>query len=62
MAVDIAHQLYYLDVDLVLEESDQLETLNNKAMDEIRKEHMTSFHKWMPICDPSLGLKFLHEV
>jgi hypothetical protein len=41
---------------------DQLETLNNKAMDVIRKKHMTIFHKWLHVCDLSLGLEFLHEV
>jgi hypothetical protein len=23
---------------------------------------MTTFHKWLPICDPSLSPKFLHKV
>jgi hypothetical protein len=46
VAIDIAHQLYYADVvDLTLRNLDQLETLNNKAMDVIRKKHMTIFHK-----------------
>ncbi len=63
MVIDIAHQLYYADVaDPALRDSDQLETLSNKAMDAIYKEHMTAFHKWLPVCDPSLGPKFLYEV
>jgi len=60
MVVDTTHQLYYANVvDLVLKDPYQLETLNNKAMDAVRKEHMIAFHKRLPICDLSLGLKFM---
>jgi hypothetical protein len=46
MVVDTAHQFYYVDVvDLVLRDLDQIETLNNKVMDVVHKEHMTIFHK-----------------
>jgi hypothetical protein len=31
-------------------------------MDVVRKEHMTTFHKWLLVCDPSLSPKFLQEV
>jgi hypothetical protein len=59
VAVDIAHQLYYLDVvDPTLKDPNHLETLSNKAMDAVHKEHMTTFHKLFLICDLSLGLKF----
>jgi hypothetical protein len=60
MVVDTAHQLYYVNVvDLVLKDPYQLEILSNKVMDVVRKEHIISFHKWLPICDLSLGLKFM---
>jgi hypothetical protein len=49
-------------VDLALRDPNQLETLNNKAMDAVQEEHMTTFHKRLPVCDPSLGPKFLQEV
>ncbi len=63
MAIDIAHQLYYVDVvDPTLKDSNQLETLSNKAMDVIHKEHMTTFHKQLHVCDLSLGLEFVHKV
>ncbi len=63
VAVDITHELYYLDVvNQALRDPNQLETLNNKAMDAIRKEHMIVFHKQLLVCDPSLGLDFLHKV
>jgi hypothetical protein len=62
VAINIAHQLYYVDVvDLVLKNSNQLETLSNKAMDVVCKEHMTTFHKRLHVCNLSLGSKFLHE-
>jgi len=49
VAIDITHQLYYADVmDPTLRDSDQLETLNNKAMDVFHKEHMIIFHKQIP--------------
>jgi hypothetical protein len=63
VVINIAHQLYYADVvDPTLRDPDQQETLSNKAMDAIYKEHMTAFHKRLPICDPSLGPNFLYEV
>jgi len=63
VVVDTAHHFYYADVvDLALKDPYPLETLSNKAMDTIHKEHMTTFHKQLPICKLSLGSKFLHEV
>jgi hypothetical protein len=56
VAIDIAHQLYYAAAtNLALRDSDQLEILNNKAMDMVSKEHMNVFHKQLPICNPSLS-------
>jgi hypothetical protein len=49
-------------VDLALRDLNQLETLNNKAMDAVQEEHMTVFHKRLHVCDLSLGSKFLQEV
>jgi hypothetical protein len=63
MEIDIAHQLYYANVtNLALRDLNQLETLSNKTMDMVHKGRMTIFHKKLPICVPSLGLEFLHEV
>ncbi len=31
-------------------------------METIQKEHMTTFHKRLLVCDASLGLKFLQQV
>lgn len=31
-------------------------------METIQKEHMTTFHKKLLVCDPSLGLEFLQQV
>ncbi len=63
MAIDIAHRLYYANiVDPTLRNTNQLETLSNKAMDVVRKEHMTTFHKWLRVYNPSLGPKFVHKV
>jgi hypothetical protein len=60
VAIDTAHQLYYVDVvDPALKDPSQLETLSNKVMDLVYKEHMTTFHKQLLVCNPSLGLKFL---
>ncbi len=39
-----------------------LALLSNKAMETIQKEHMTTFYKILPICDPALGLEFLQLV
>jgi hypothetical protein len=39
-----------------------LVSLSNKVMESVRKEHMTTFHKRLPICDLSLGVEFLQQV
>jgi hypothetical protein len=38
-----------------------LSSLNNKAMESAWKEHMTTFHKRLLVCDPSLGLEFFQQ-
>jgi hypothetical protein len=54
--VDATHPLYYAEVpNLALCDLEMLSSLSNKAMENIRKEHMTIFHKRLPVCDPSLG-------
>jgi hypothetical protein len=58
--VDVARRLYYAKVlDPALHDSEVLSSLNNKTMESIRKEHMTTFHKKLHVCDPSLGPEFL---
>jgi hypothetical protein len=58
--IDTTHQFYYANVvDPTLKDLDQLETLNNKAVDVVDKKHMTIFHKQLPVCDLSLGLEVL---
>jgi hypothetical protein len=39
-----------------------LALLSNKAMESVQKEHMTTFHKKLPICDPTLGPEFLQKI
>jgi len=36
--------------------------LSNNVMENVRKEHMTTFHERLPICDHTLGLKFFKQV
>jgi hypothetical protein len=61
--MDTAHQLYYAEVlDLAFHDSKVLSSLSNKAMENIKKEHMTTFHKRLLVCDPSFGPKFLQQV
>ncbi len=35
---------------------------SNKTMESVQKEHMTMFHRRLPICDPTLGIEFLQQV
>jgi hypothetical protein len=52
--INIAHCLYYVDVlDPIFRNPKMLALLNNEAMENAQKEHMTSFHKRLFICDPS---------
>ncbi len=37
-------------------------SLSNKAMENVQKEHMTMFHKRLPVCDLALGPKILQQV
>jgi hypothetical protein len=46
-------------LDLELYDLKVLEMLATKAMDTLRKEHTTPFHKWHLIYDPTLGVKLL---
>jgi len=39
-----------------------LVSLSNKAMESVRKEHTTSFHKRLLVCDLTLGFEFLQQV
>jgi hypothetical protein len=60
VAIDIAHCLYYVDVlNPTLRNSKMLVLLDNKAKESVQKEHMTTFHKRLPIHDPTLGIEFL---
>jgi hypothetical protein len=36
--------------------------LNNKAMESVWKERMTTFHKRLPVCDPTLGVEFFQQI
>jgi hypothetical protein len=46
----------------ILHDLKVLSSLNNKAMESVSKEQMTTFHKRFLVCDPSLGLKFLQQI
>jgi hypothetical protein len=39
-----------------------LVSLSNKAMESVRKEHMTTFHKRLPICDLAFGLEVFQQI
>jgi hypothetical protein len=46
VAIDIAHQHYFVDIiDLNERDVNHLKSLNTKAMEVVYKEHMTRFHK-----------------
>ncbi len=63
MAINIAHQMYYVDViDANEWNSNQLESLNTKVMEVYCKEHIIMFHKCLFMCNPTLEIKFLHHV
>ncbi len=55
--------MYYANVpNLALQNLEMLASLSNKAMDSVQKEHMITFHKRLPICDPTIGPKFIQQV
>jgi hypothetical protein len=60
--IDVAHCLYYEKVpnptfcDLYM-----LASLSTKAMENVRKEHMITFHKRLPVCDPTLGVELFQQ-
>jgi hypothetical protein len=63
MVINIAHQMYYVDViDANGWDSNQLESLNTKVTEVYCKEHIIMFHKRSHVCDPTLDIKFLHHV
>jgi hypothetical protein len=39
-----------------------MDLLNNKAMESVKKKHMTTFHKRLLVCDPTLGVEFLQQI
>ncbi len=49
-------------LDLIFRALEMLASLSNKAMKSVQKEHMTTFHKRLPVCDLVLGAEFLQEV
>ncbi len=61
--MDTAHQLHHAKVlDPVLRDPKVLSSLSNKAMQCVRKEHMTTFQKRLHVCDPSFGPIFFQQV
>jgi hypothetical protein len=61
--VNATHCLYYANVlDLVFQNPEMLALLSNKAMENVRKEHMTTFHKILLVCDLTLGPEFFQQV
>jgi hypothetical protein len=52
--------VYYVETPYpTMRDLDILENLSNKAMEVVRKKHMTKFHNWLPRCDRALGFEFL---
>jgi hypothetical protein len=37
-------------------------SLSNKAMDSVQREHLTTFHKRLPICELTFGAEFFQQV
>jgi hypothetical protein len=63
VATDATHCLYYVKVpNLALHDLDKLASLSTKAMENVQKEHMNTFHKWLLVCDPTLGVEFLQQI
>jgi len=61
--VDITHYLYYANVlNPTLWDPKMLVLLRNEAIENVQKEHMTTFHKRLLICDPTLCIEFLQQV
>jgi hypothetical protein len=61
--MNATYHMYYVDVlNLCLQDLKHLETLNIKAMDVMKKECMTFFHKWLFVCDHVLNPEFLHQI
>jgi len=40
----------------------KIQELIEKAMEHVKKEHYSTFCKHFPICDSSIGTKFLQEI
>ncbi len=58
-ASNIARWMYYAKVpDPFFQENDVLDTMCNKAIKSVRKEHMNPFHKRLLVYDLVLGPKF----
>jgi hypothetical protein len=49
-------------LDLEVRDLEVLEMLITKVMNAMKKEHTTSFHKLVFICEPTLGAKFLRQI
>jgi hypothetical protein len=55
--------MYYKEVlDLSQRSASKMKMFMEKAMEHIRKEHLTTFTKHLLGCDPSLGLKFFRHI
>jgi hypothetical protein len=61
--VDVVVKLYYEEV-LNLNQSlaSKMQTLVEKAMEYIKKDHLTTFTNHLLVCDPSLGPKFMGQI
>ncbi len=58
--LDIVCRMYYAKVlDFWLQKQKVLDSLCNKVIESVKKEHMTPFHKKLLVCNPTLGPKFL---
>jgi hypothetical protein len=63
IAIDVVVKMYYEEVpDLSQRLASKMQMLMEKAMEHIRKEHLTTFTKRLLVCDPLLGLKFLWQI
>jgi hypothetical protein len=61
--VDAAHCLYYANFpNPTFQDLEMLVLLNNKAMENVQKEHMIAFYKRLLVCDPTFSPEFLKQI
>lgn len=61
--VDVVVKFYYEEVlNLSQRLASKMQTLTEKAMEQIKKDHLTTFTHHLLVCDPSLVPKFMRQI